>query len=178
MSGWFQRRQVPLPAVPIDNVVHYVSASTSIAASRTQVWQLIKPAEKAILVDPDVVRGFSSPSRDDVREIQVFISMRDGVEQISAIEVVEEIPFELAVTRSIGATEDPSARGRDFLRETSEGATILEHGQYFTLPLHAQGKLREYELHYREFCQRYVERVKAVLEGMPAAPADGPSHIN
>ncbi|WP_461164453.1 hypothetical protein [Arthrobacter sp. R4-81] len=164
---------MPLPAVPIDNVVHYVSASTSIAASRRQVWQLIKPAENAILVDPDIVRGFSSPSRDDVREIQVFISMRDGLEQVSAIEVVEEIPFELAVTRSIGATEDPSARGRDFLRETSEGATILEHGQYFTLPLQAQGQLKEYELHYREFCWQYVERVKAIMEGTITVSLDG-----
>lgn len=82
------------------------------------------------------VRAFWSPGREGEGEIQVFISVRDGVETVSALEVVHEIPQELAITRSIGDT-DAAARGRDFLRDGEDGTTVLEHGSYFTLPAEA-----------------------------------------
>lgn len=176
MTSWFRKEHVTVPNSYIDDVVHYVSASVPIRATRQQVWDFIKPAENAVLFDPDIVRGFSAPGPSGVGQIQVFLSVREGVESVSAVELIEEIPLELAITRQIGS-QDPSAKGRDFLRETDIG-TILEHGRYFSLPLHAHGHLREYEQHYRSFCQQYIVRVKAILEGIPAASADGPRRFN
>lgn len=143
--------------------MHYVGASTSIKASRQQVWDFIKPAENSVLIDPDVVCAFRSPGREGEGEIQVFISVRDGVETVSALEVVHEIPQELAITRSIGDT-DTAARGRDFLRDGEDGTTVLEHGSYFTLPAEAAGYFPQYEQRYKLHARQYVERVKAFLE--------------
>ena len=118
--------------------MHYVSASGTIRATRQEIWSFIKPAESSVLLDPDVVRGFSAPGAKGVGEIQVFISVRDGVEQVSAIRVEQEIPNELAVTRTIG-DPDPSARSRDFLQDAGDGTTMIEHGLYFSLSAEAAG---------------------------------------
>lgn len=162
MSSWLNRQQsAPPPSVAPP--VHYVGASTTIRASRQQVWDFIKPAENSVLVDADVVRAFRAPGREGEGEIQVFISVRDGVETVSALEVVHEIPQELAITRSIGDS-DAAARGRDFLRDGDDGTTVLEHGSFFTLPAGAAGHLPHYEQQYKLHARQYVERVKAFLE--------------
>jgi hypothetical protein len=127
------------------------------------VWDFIKPAENSVLVDQDVVRAFRAPEREGENEIQVFISVCDGVETVSALEVVHEIPQELAITRSVGDT-DPAARGRDCLRDGEDGTTILEHGSYFTLPAEAAAYFFQYEQQYKLHARQYVERVKAFLE--------------
>ncbi|MET4622825.1 hypothetical protein ABIE18_004304 [Arthrobacter sp. 2762] len=171
MSPWFERQKVTPPAV--EPTVHYVSASAAINASRQRVWDFIKPAENSVLVSPDVVRGFRAPGEEGAGEIQVFISMRDGLEHVSAIEVVEEIPLELAITRTLG-DKDPHARGRTFLQGAADGATVLEHGLYFSLPGEAAGHFHQYEQHYRLHCRQYVERVKAFVEQPQAAVADAP----
>ncbi|MCO4261495.1 hypothetical protein NG697_00820 [Pseudarthrobacter sp. MDT3-26] len=167
MSPWFERRQTE--SVPVSSV-HYVSAIATIRATRSQVWNFIKPAENSVLVDPEVVRGFSTPGTDGKGEIQVFISVRDGAESVSAIEVEHEVPYELAVTRTLG-DPDPSARSRDFLQDAGDDATILEHGLYFTWPGEAAGYFSHYEHQYRLHCQQYVERVKAVMERDPISAA-------
>jgi hypothetical protein len=151
---------------------YYVSASTAINASQRQVWDFIKPPENSVLLSPDVVRGFRAPGVEGVGEIQVFISVRDGVEHVSALEVVEEIPLELAITRTLGA-EDPAARGRTFLRPGDGGATVLEVGQHFSLPEGSEGYLFQHEQHYKLYFRQYVERVKALLE-QPFTASDGP----
>ncbi|MCB5273731.1 hypothetical protein BJG92_01255 [Arthrobacter sp. SO5] len=120
-------------------------------------------------MDPDIVCGFKAPGTEGVGELQVFISIRDGLERVSALEVMEEIPQELAITRSVGG-EDPAGRGRTVLRDGDDGATVLEHGQYFTLPAGAAGYLGEYERQHRLYCRQYVERVKAFLERQPGQP--------
>jgi hypothetical protein len=143
--------------------VHYVSAATTIRAPRQDVWEFIKPPENSVLLDPQVIRGFRAPSLEGAPELQVFISMRDGVETVSAIEVLQEVPGELAITRTLG-DPDPAKRGRDFLADADGGGTLLEHGLYFTLPAEARGRFRHYEQHYRLHCQQYVERVKSAME--------------
>lgn len=171
MSPWFERQQVTPPSAEAS--VHYVSAATAINASRQQVWDFIKPPENSVLVSPDIVRGFRAPGKEGAGEIQVFISVRDGVEHVLAIEVVHEIPRELAITRTLG-DPDPSARSRDFLQETDSGTTVLERGQYFTLPAEATGHFHQYEQHYKLYCRQYVERVKAFIEQSPVAATDAP----
>lgn len=170
MSPWFERRSATPPVAAAS--VHYVSASTAIYASQRQVWDLIQPPENSVLLSPDVVRGFRAPMVEGAGEIQVFISFRDGVEHVSALEVLEEIPQELAITRSLGA-EDPAARMRTFLRPGEGGATVLEVGQYFSLPAESASNFFQYEQHYKLYLRQYVERVKALLEQPPAAaPGD------
>jgi hypothetical protein len=119
-------------------------------------------------VDPDVVRGFRAPGVEGAGGIQVFISVRDGVEHVSAIEVVHEITQELAITRTLGG-EDPAARGRDYLQDGQGGTTVLEHGRYFSLPAESAVLLDRHEQHYKLFCRQYVERVKAFIEQSQAA---------
>lgn len=120
--------------------MHYVGASTTTKASRQQVWDFIKPPENSVLFDANVVRAFRAPGPEGEGEIQVFISVCDGVETVTAIEVVQGISQKLAVTRSIGDS-DVAARGRDFLRDGEDGTTVFEHGSYFTLPPEAAGHL-------------------------------------
>ncbi|SEP85468.1 SRPBCC family protein [Arthrobacter sp. OV608] len=162
MGPWFERQKATAPAVA--DSIHYVSAVTVINASRQQVWDFIKPPENSVFLSPDVVRGFTAPGHEGAGELQIFISVLDGVEHVSALEVVQEIPHELAVTRSVGG-DDPAARGRTSLQIGDDGATtLLEHGQYFTLPGDAAGCFEQYERHYKHFCRQYVERVKVFLE--------------
>lgn len=124
---------------------------------------MIKPPENSVLLSPDIVRGFRAPSVEGAREVQVFILVRDGVEHVSALEVVEEIPQELAITRPLGA-HDPAARMRTSLRPGRNGGTVLEVGQYFSLPAESAGYFFQYEQHYKLHFRQYVERVKAFLE--------------
>ncbi|MDF9752815.1 SRPBCC family protein [Arthrobacter sp. ES3-54] len=164
MSPWFERQKATQPTAEAS--MHYVSAATAITATRRQVWDFIKPPENSVLIDPEVVRGFRSPGVEGAGEVQIFITVSDGVEYVSALEVMEEIPQELAVTRTLGGA-DPAARGRTSLSVGDGGTTVLEPGQYFTLPAGAAGYLHEYEQQYRLFCRQYVKRVKAFLEQRP-----------
>lgn len=173
MSPWFERRQPEIRTTQGTPVVHYVSAETSIGAARQQVWDFIKPPENSVLLDPRVVRGFRAPGREGVGEVQVFISAHDGVEHVSPLEVVHEITGELAITRTLGAT-DPAARGHDLLKDTDAGGTILEHGVYFTLPGDSD-QYHHFERHHRLNCQQYMERVKSLMEGSQANKPEPPS---
>ena len=95
MNAWFERRQ-PEGSPSLSAPVHYVSAATTIRAPRQDVWEFIKPPENSVLLNPEVIRGFRAPSLEGAPEIQVFISIRDGVETVSAIEVLQGVPGELA----------------------------------------------------------------------------------
>ncbi|MEV4953220.1 hypothetical protein [Paenarthrobacter nitroguajacolicus] len=161
MSPLFKRSAVtsPLAEAP----VYYVSASTAIRASPELIWDLIKPAEKGPLLSPETVCGFRAPDVEGLGEIQVFISVRAGVEYVSAVEVMEEIPRELAITRCMG-DEDPAARLRYALHSADDGTAVLEIGKYFTLPPDESENLARYESNYELLCQQYVERVKTLLE--------------
>ncbi|MHC6221739.1 hypothetical protein [Arthrobacter sp. MMS24-S77] len=171
MNPWFKRSQVA--SLLAEAPVYFVSASTAVSATPGEIWELIKPAEKGPLLSPEVVCGFRAPDVEGLGEIQVFISARAGVEHVSALEVMEEIPQELAITRILG-DEDPTARGRTVLRAGDGRTTILELGQYFSLPAEEAGNLPKYEQHYELYCRQYVERVKAFFEQSSAVAADAP----
>lgn len=161
MSPWFKRSAVtsPLTEAP----VYFVSASTAIRATPELIWDLIKPAEKGPLLSPDVVCGFRAPDVEGLGEIQVFISVRAGVENVSAVEVMEEIPCELAITRYMG-DEDPAARFQYVVHTADDGTSVFEIGKYFTLPPDESENLDRYERNYELLCQQYVDRVKTLLE--------------
>ncbi|WP_157367117.1 hypothetical protein [Arthrobacter sp. M2012083] len=161
MSPWFKKSTAtsPLAEAP----VYFVSASTPIKASRELIWDLIKPAEKGPLLSPETVCGFRAPDVEGLGEIQVFISVRAGVEHVSAVEVMEEIPRELAITRTMG-DEDPAARLRYALHTADDGTSVFEVGKYFTLPPEESENLARYERNYELLCQHYVERVRSFFE--------------
>lgn len=161
MSPWFKKSTAasPLAEAP----VYFVSASTPIKASRELIWDLIKPAEKAPLLSPETVCGFRAPDVEGLGEIQVFISVVAGVEHVSVVEVMEEIPGEMAITRNIG-DEDPAARLRYTLHSADDGTSVFEIGKYFTLPPDESENLAKYERNYEFLSQQYVERVKTLLE--------------
>ncbi|MCW3767951.1 SRPBCC family protein [Paenarthrobacter sp. PAE-2] len=161
MSPWFKKTPAtsPLAEAP----VYHVSASTSIKASPQMVWDLIKPAEKAPLLSPETVCGFRAPDVEGLGEIQVFISVVAGVEHVTAVEVMEEIPGEMAITRTIG-DEDPAARMRFTMHSADDGTSVLEIGKYFTLPPDESENLAKYERNYGLLSQQYVDRVKTLLE--------------
>lgn len=104
----------------------------------------------------------------------MFISIQDGQENVSALEVVEEVPLELAVTRPLGG-KDSSARSRTTLRPGEGATTVLEVGHYFSIPAGAERNIHEYEQRYRRHSRRCVERVKAFLE-RPTDPVDVGPH--
>ncbi|MDR6688953.1 hypothetical protein J2Y41_004552 [Arthrobacter sp. 1088] len=161
MSPWFKRPEGPSPLT--EATVHFVCASTAINATRRQIWDFIKPPENAALLSPGVVSGFRAPDVEGLGEIQVFISVRAGIEQVSALEIMEEIPLQLAVTRILGGT-DSAARMRYFIHPGDNGAMILDIGQYFTIPAEDAENLAKYEQHYWLGCQQLVDRVKAFFE--------------
>ena len=161
MNPWFKKPRAA--SVLAEAPVYFVSASAAIHASPDQVWDLIKPVEKGPLISPEVVCGFRAPDMEGRGEIQVFISVRGGVEHISAVEVMEEIPQQMAIVRTLG-DEDPAARLRYSISAGDAGTTLLDVGQYFTLPAEESENLARYEQHYKLGCQQYVERVRAILE--------------
>ncbi|QCU78674.1 SRPBCC family protein [Citricoccus sp. SGAir0253] len=154
----------------IDDETLEVAADIDIGAPRQAVWDLIKPAENAHLLDPEVTRAFRAEGTPTgTGEIQVFIYNSDGEEHVSAVEVIDEVPGEYAITRSFGGTV--SALGGYFLTDTATG-TRLEKRVKFVPPPN-MGWIRRPDM---KQCARginvYLKRVKAFMEG-PAEPGAG-----
>lgn len=78
-------------------------AATDIRAPRQLVWELIKPAESAPLIEPTVTRAFRAEGTPTgVGEIQVFIHTLGGKEQVTAVEIISIVPL---LTSSFGSTD-------------------------------------------------------------------------
>ncbi|MHA7191889.1 SRPBCC family protein [Arthrobacter sp. MDT2-16] len=93
---------------------------------------MIKPAEAAMFLEPTVVNAFQvTGTPEGVGEMQGFISHREGQEHVHLIEIVEEIPEQLAVIRHVGSN-DPAARTTYRLTPDSTG-TSLEFEQALTV---------------------------------------------
>ncbi|MBO1268076.1 SRPBCC family protein [Arthrobacter cavernae] len=147
--------------------VFYASAEVKINAPRKQVWEFIKPAENNPLHSPGTTYGFSAPGiPEGAGEIQVFISNVNGVESIAAIRVIEEIPYELAVTSPLG---DPTYKGRTSLEDSDDGGTLFTHGSYFSIPAGHQNHAAAHKRQVQEHCEQYVSQIKALMEKAPVA---------
>lgn len=145
-----------------DEVIR-VSGSTHISVTPAEVWALIKPAEAAMFLEPTVVKAFQVPGTPKgVGEMQGFISHREGLEHIHLIEIVEEIPEQLAVIRQVGSN-DPSARTTYRLTSDSTG-TNLELEQALTVQaVHARSAASIREQHQLA-AVTLLSRVKYILE--------------
>lgn len=92
--------------------------------SPAQVWAFIRPAESAVLLDPDTVRGFTVPGTESgVGEQQCFFTLVDGreVPHVLTITAVEPEVFAKAVSSSGGI---PSGSGYE-LEPVDNGTPIV-----------------------------------------------------
>jgi hypothetical protein len=172
MRKWFQRDDRPLLDGRHGRMIE-VSSSVEIAATRASVWALIKPAENGPLLSPHIIQGFHVPGTPEgIGEVQGFITVQDGRKYLVGIELVNEIPGELAVTRVLGTLDDAS-RSTYVLSDTPSGCRF-EQRERFTVPPGSDSAA--VERHHQEVVELLVHRVKAIAERpwtpYPAA-ADG-----
>lgn len=156
-----------------DEVVD-IAAGIDLAAEPREVWALIKPAETAMLLDPNVVKAFRvTGTPEGVGEMQGYISHRDGREQVQLVEVVEEVPEQWALIRHVGG---PDAAARTGYRLTAiPGGTRLEQLHTVTVPaaqLQDAGRIRQ---QYFAAAQAFLERVRLLVE--PTGPQTSGRHV-
>jgi hypothetical protein len=159
---WYQRGRKRM-LNDANGEVTEVSASIEIEATPQEVWELIKPAENAVLLDPAVIRAFHIPGTPQgIGEMQAFISRRDGQETITAIEILHEVTGQCAVTRQLGDSDD-AGRTTYVLTPTKAG-TRFEQRCQFTIPPDQAHLTKIIQDLYQESASVYVQRVKVALE--------------
>ncbi|WP_256820418.1 SRPBCC family protein [Dietzia sp. Die43] len=147
---------------PHEQVVD-ASAEIDIFASPEEVWNLLRPAENAVHLDPTTVRAFRVPGTPSgVGEIQGFIARQNGRESIGMVEVLEETPNRYALTRSIGV-EDDALRMAYYLQPTRSG-TRLELRSTFTIPVELWDKTEAVIDDVRRRHHEMAQRIKWVIE--------------
>lgn len=108
-------------------------AALEINAPKQVIWDIIKSAANAPILDPRISRAFKAEGTPDgVGEIQFYIIDVNGREQIAAAEVTEEVEAEFSIVRMVGNGEFTSRTGY-FLTETRAG-TELEIRNQITAP--------------------------------------------
>jgi uncharacterized protein YndB with AHSA1/START domain len=138
-------------------------AAMVIFAPRQLVWDLIKPAENAPMLDPQVMRAFKAEGTPSgIGEIQVFIYMVNGTEHVAAAEVTDEVPGEYAITRSIGGGEFPPRIGY-FLTDTATG-TRLEIRHKIIVPRRQAAQVRHLVPGYEMSARASLQRIKVIAE--------------
>ncbi|WP_043498296.1 SRPBCC family protein [Georgenia sp. SUBG003] len=160
MRRWFQRDYHPLLDGGGGEIVE-VSASVDVRASRQSVWSLIKPAENGPLLSPHIVRGFHVPGTPEgVGEIQGFITVHDGRKHFVGIELVAEVPEQLAVTRVLGTLDDASRS--TYALADIPGGCRFEQRERFTVPpgVDRTALVR----HHQDVVDLLAQRVKHVAE--------------
>lgn len=156
MPSWSRWR------TPHEQVVN-ASAEIDIFATPQEVWNLIRPAENAVHLDPTTMRAFHVPGTPlGVGEIQGFISRQNGREYIAMIEVLEEVEGRYALTRPIGL-EDDAHRLAYILHDTRSG-TRLELRSTFTIPAELREKTDVLIDNVRRRHHEMAQRIKWVLE--------------
>ncbi|WP_298255620.1 SRPBCC family protein [uncultured Arthrobacter sp.] len=137
--------------------------ATEILAPRQLVWDLIKPAENAPLMEPTIARGFRAEGTPrGAGEIQVFIHTLGGKEQVVAVEIVDEIAAEYSITRLIGGGQNMPTTGY-FLTDTSAG-TRLEVRHRISFARHGGSYARHLISAYEESSRAMLQRVKVITE--------------
>jgi hypothetical protein len=183
MPLWFMpRKATPSPSAPptqtrlaipegpdID-----VRVGVDVSCTPAEVWALVRPAEKAWIVDPDVDRCFKAPGTPDgVGEIQVFISVPHAVtgqRRVTAVEVLVEVPERYAKIRSL--TEVGVSSEMEYRLSASDFGTFLEirstKDYTPTAGRSRSDSVRAYIDKEMKRCTQqwedYLQRVKSVLE--------------
>ncbi len=151
-------------------VVGRVEAQASrVVEGRTpaQVWAFIRPAESALLTDPDAVRAFTVPGTGPgVGEQQCFIRREGGREVPSLVTVTacQEAVF-AETSHAIGSF--PSGSRYDV--QAVDGGTRLVLRTWVDVPEGTPVDGPATQAAMKEGAEAYVVRVKALLEAPPLA---------
>ncbi|MBP2216018.1 hypothetical protein [Arthrobacter sp. CAN_C5] len=138
-------------------------ADTDTLAPRQLVWDLIKPAESASLIEPTITRAFRAEGTPTgVGEVQVFIQTLDGKEQVTAVEIIDEVPTQYSITRPIGGGEFAPKVGY-FLTDTTVG-TRLEIRHRISFPRRGAPYVRHLIPSYEAGSRAVLQRVKVLAE--------------
>lgn len=141
-----------------------IAASEEFAHPPSAVWAVIRPAESSLSLEDGVYHAVSVPAiPDGPGELQCFFH-RNG--HIGVLEVVEEVPEQLAVTRP-RVPVGPDTLTRYRLEGTGRGSRLtiesdLEVSGDFTL----EGE------EYRRYWGSYLRRVNALLEQQAGGPGE------
>ena len=148
-----------------------LSASAQLPWDCETVWSVIKPAETAPLLDPEVGRGYHVPGTPSgLGEWQAFEGLDGSVGRIEVIEYVHN-------RRAVTVTRAPGIHPPHVVHEVQPadgGCTysmssnwLVPGGGYFS---------EEGEQEFRARFDEYVERVRQVCSGsVPAATATPPA---
>lgn len=97
------------------------SATAEYKHAPETVWELIRPAQVAVLIE-GAAQAFKVPGTPEGEgERQCFIS---GDGQVSCVEVVKEVPYRSAVTRSICSPLQPSVQTTYILEPSTTGCKL------------------------------------------------------
>jgi len=140
------------------------TATTTIARPPDQVWEFIRPAETAPLLQPEVRRAFHVPGTPSgVGEQQAaVIEGPDGTQLAVIHEITELRPGEYAETRSV--TWPPSRQ--TFRLEPAPGGTTLTYTTEVSGARWWQPRTLVHKAVVAS-AQRYVDAVKRVMESEP-----------
>lgn len=140
------------------------SAAAEYGHAPEAVWELIRPAEAAILLD-GAAQAFKVPGTPDGEgERQCFISA-DG--RVSVIEVVSEVPGRSAATRAVCSPDHPSAKTTYTLVPVTAGCRLtMETLIEFPVPMTAvqQQAVRAHDRSFVEKVGHLLDR-QSVQEG-------------
>ncbi|MEV7660554.1 hypothetical protein [Paenarthrobacter sp. NPDC089316] len=143
-----------------------IDASADFAYAPSAVWALVRPAESPLSFVDGVYHAISVPAVDGgPGELQCFFH-RNG--EIGAIEVLEEIPEQMAVTRSLLPAGRMDMETRYRLEATGRGSRLTIETD-FELP-------SEVDIDQeagRSFWNSYFDKVGALLD-QQAAEVVGP----
>lgn len=135
----------------------HASATAEYRHTPAAVWELIRPAEAAMLID-GAAQAFKVPGTPDGEgERQCFISADGGV---SVIEVVSEVPGRSAVTRAVCSPEHPLVETTYTLEPVGAGCRLtMQTLVELPVPMPATQK-QAIRVHNRSF----VEKVRHLLD--------------
>ncbi|GAB2935818.1 hypothetical protein GCM10027047_35630 [Rhodococcus aerolatus] len=156
----FWRREVPAEPAPSWSTAARECESLLLPYSVEHVWSLIKPAENGKLTDPDVMLGFRIPGTPDGTGEQQCFLHRDGT--YSVLEVLHEIPFQQAVTRTLLPTPDSTTRTFHSVQEQPTGCLLtLAVEMYLPAGMRWNPLARA---HWERHTRGYLGRVADVLD--------------
>ena len=159
---WFRSKKSSTSDVPS---LFTVRNSRVVPAEPHAVWNLIRPAEKARLLNPDIVQTFSAPAQPEIGgTIQCFLAVVDGEEQFSAIVVLEEIENRLAVVRNWGS-HDPLSRQEYHLAPSGEG-TELTLISFFSHGPDAPVSVEKHQAGHHAWNEEYLTAVERYFTGV------------
>jgi hypothetical protein len=134
------------------------------------VWDLIEPAEKAPVLEPNITRGYRVPGTPDgVGQRQAF-ELSDGVTVV--IEVIDHQPGRRATTRQVSPPAADSGR-------TTQSVDPVDGGCLYTMAIEVDVRLGQRILpalakQWRAFAADHFSRVREVLAVTEPAAGDRP----